>query len=68
MSLYQHYSLPRILLRRVAVVAVGVLIFPLMVFCKARGKYYSYLHRVWSKTSTKPVWLAQSEGAHCDFY
>ncbi|MDU4093403.1 MAG: DUF2517 family protein, partial [Pantoea sp.] len=27
-----------------------------------------YLHRVWSKTSSKPVWLAQAEAAGSDFY
>ncbi|NMJ15622.1 YbfA family protein, partial [Salmonella enterica subsp. enterica serovar Anatum] len=25
-------------------------------------------HRVWSKTSDKPVWMAQAEKATCDFY
>ncbi|PVP15855.1 DUF2517 domain-containing protein, partial [Salmonella enterica subsp. enterica serovar Mbandaka] len=27
-----------------------------------------YLHRVWSKTIDKPVWMAQAEKATCDFY
>ncbi|MWT08692.1 DUF2517 family protein, partial [Escherichia coli] len=27
-----------------------------------------YLHRVWAKTSEKPVWMDQAEKATCDFY
>ena len=67
MSLYQSYSLHRIVLRRTAVVIVGLLAFPFMLFRRDRAKFYSYLHRVWSKTSSQPVWLAQSEAAGCDF-
>ncbi len=68
MSLYQHYSVQRIVLRRAGVIIVGVLALPVMLFRHDRAKFYSYLHRVWSKTSTQPVWLAQSEAAGCDFY
>ncbi|MCC7982350.1 DUF2517 family protein, partial [Klebsiella pneumoniae] len=28
----------------------------------------SWLHRVWSKTSKQPVWMAQAEKAAHDFY
>ncbi|WP_140405016.1 DUF2517 family protein, partial [Klebsiella pneumoniae] len=27
-----------------------------------------WLHRVWSKTSEQPVWMAQAEKAAHDFY
>jgi hypothetical protein len=35
---------------------------------KDRARFYSYLHRVWSKTSDKPVWMDQAEKATGDFY
>ena len=41
---------------------------PVMLFWKDRARFYSYLHRVWSKTSDKPVWMEQAEKATCDFY
>ncbi|QKJ86394.1 hypothetical protein PMPD1_1437 [Paramixta manurensis] len=66
--MYQHYPLQKIILRRVAVVLVGLLALPVMVFRADRARFYSYLHRIWSKTSTKPVWLAQTEAVGGDFY
>lgn len=68
MSNYQAYPLHRVLLRRSAVVLIGVLALPVMLFRADRARFYSYLHRVWSKTSNKPVWLQQAETASCDFY
>ncbi|PWC19193.1 DUF2517 domain-containing protein [Brenneria roseae subsp. roseae] len=68
MSLYTAYSLHRILLRRIAVVFVGIVTLPVMLFRHDRARFYSYLHRVWLKTSDKPVWMEQSEAAACDFY
>jgi hypothetical protein len=68
MSIYPAYSLHRILLRRSAVILAGVLALPVMLFRSDRARFYSYLHRVWSKTSDKPVWLQQAELAACDFY
>ncbi|AUO00958.1 DUF2517 domain-containing protein [Serratia marcescens] len=65
---YHAYSLHRILLRRSAVVIAGILALPVMLFRSDRGRFYSYLHRVWSKTSDKPVWLQQAELVSCDFY
>jgi len=47
---------------------VGVLALPVMLLRRDRARFYSYLHRVWQKTSNKPVWLAQSELAVQDFY
>jgi Protein of unknown function (DUF2517). len=46
---YHAYSLHRILLRRSAVVIAGILALPVMLFRSDRGRFYSYLHRVWSK-------------------
>ncbi|AKG70433.1 YbfA family protein [Serratia fonticola] len=68
MSNYQAYPLHRVLLRRSAVILVGVLALPVMLFRADRARFYSYLHRVWTKTSNKPVWLQQAETASCDFY
>jgi hypothetical protein len=68
MSNYQAYPLHRVLLRRSAVILVGVIALPVMLFRADRARFYSYLHRVWSKTSNKPVWLQQAETASCDFY
>ncbi|WP_411754218.1 YbfA family protein [Serratia sp. (in: enterobacteria)] len=68
MSNYQAYPLHRVLLRRSAVILVGVLALPVMLFRADRARFYSFLHRVWSKTSNKPVWLQQAETASCDFY
>ncbi|CAI0827695.1 MULTISPECIES: YbfA family protein [Serratia] len=68
MSNYQAYPLHRVLLRRSAVILIGVLALPVMLFRADRARFYSYLHRVWSKTSNKPVWLQQAETASCDFY
>ncbi|ATM85166.1 YbfA family protein [Yersinia massiliensis] len=68
MSLYNAYPLHQVLLRRCAVILAGLLALPVMIFRKDRARFYSYLHRVWAKTSDKPVWLAQSEMAAQDFY
>ncbi|CAI1525842.1 TPA: YbfA family protein [Serratia fonticola] len=68
MSNYQAYPLHRVLLRRSAVILIGVLALPVMLFRADRARFYSYLHRVWTKTSNKPVWLQQAETASCDFY
>ncbi|MFD1801722.1 YbfA family protein [Mixta tenebrionis] len=66
--MYSVYPLPKIILRRTAVVLIGLLALPVMLFRSDRARFYSYLHRVWSKTSSKPVWLAQAEAAGGDFY
>ncbi|RWR01126.1 membrane protein [[Pantoea] beijingensis] len=66
--MFQHYSLHKIFMRRSAVLAIGTLALPIMLFRPDRARFYSYLHRVWIKTSTMPVWLAQSEAAGSDFY
>ncbi|WP_034943542.1 YbfA family protein [Erwinia oleae] len=68
MDLYKAYPLHRIVLRRIAVAVVGIIALPVMLFRSDRAKFYSYLHRVWSKTSSQPVWMAQTEAAGCDFY
>lgn len=66
--MYLNYSLHKIILRRTAVVVIGLLALPVMLFRGDRARFYSYLHRVWSKTSSKPVWLAQAEAAGGDIY
>ncbi|OAT24304.1 YbfA family protein [Proteus myxofaciens] len=63
MPAYNSYTKSHILARRTGAIALGVLAFPVMLFHPKRAQFYSYLHRVWSKTSNKPVWLAQSEMA-----
>ncbi|RPH30479.1 DUF2517 family protein [Buttiauxella warmboldiae] len=68
MTLYKDYPLHQVFLRRICVVVVGILALPVMLFWKDRSRFYSYLHRVWSKTSEKPVWMAQAEAASGDFY
>ncbi len=61
--MYQAYPLYKIVLRRVLVVLIGLLALPVMLFRQDRARFYSYLQRIWCKTSNKPVWLAQSEAA-----
>ncbi|KGD84008.1 DUF2517 family protein [Pantoea sp. JZ29] len=61
--MYRTYSLPKIILRRTLVILSGLLALPVMLFRQDRARFYSYLHRMWCKTSAKPVWLAQSEAA-----
>ncbi|MCT4700740.1 YbfA family protein [Enterobacteriaceae bacterium H20N1] len=68
MSLYKEYPAHQVILRRIFAVAAGILALPVMLFWKDRARFYSYLHRVWSKTSDQPVWLAQAEAASGDFY
>ncbi|MDC9596398.1 YbfA family protein [Xenorhabdus anantnagensis] len=57
MSIYREYSLLQILLRRIGAVSLGVIALPVMLFRRDRARFYSYLHKVWVKTSDKPVWL-----------
>ncbi|MCS6039193.1 YbfA family protein [Klebsiella pneumoniae subsp. pneumoniae] len=64
----QAYPAHIILLRRAFAVVAGVAALPVMLFWKDRARYYSWLHRVWSKTSEQPVWMAQAEKAAHDFY
>ncbi|EPL6455823.1 MULTISPECIES: YbfA family protein [Providencia] len=61
MSTYREYSRNQVLARRTAAVTAGIIAFPVMVFHPKRAQYYSYLNKVWSKTSDKPVWLERSE-------
>ena len=67
MELYREYPAWLIFLRRTYAVAAGVLALPFMLFWKDRARFYSYLHRVWSKTSDKPVWMDQAEKANSIF-
>ncbi len=68
MTVYKTFPVHIVLMRRIFAVLAGVLALPVMLFWKDRARFYSYLHRVWSKTSDKPVWMDQAEKATCDFY
>ncbi|HBK8542291.1 TPA: YbfA family protein, partial [Salmonella enterica subsp. enterica serovar Agona] len=57
MEHYKDYPAHVIFVRRAFAVIAGVLALPVMLFWKDRARFYSYLHRVWSKTSDKPVWM-----------
>lgn len=66
--MFHPFSLIHILVRRTLVLLVGALALPVMLFRRDRARFYSYLHRVWCKTSTKPVWLKMSERGERIFY
>jgi hypothetical protein len=66
MALYKTYPAHIILLRRAFAVVAGVAL-PVMLFWKDRARFYSWLHRVWAKTSEQPVWMAQAEKAAAIF-
>ncbi|HEX4501386.1 MAG TPA: DUF2517 family protein [Scandinavium sp.] len=66
--MYKEFPAHVVLMRRAFAVVAGVVALPVMLFWKDRGRFYSYLHRVWSKTSDKPVWMDQAEKATCDYY
>ena len=68
MEFYKAYPAHIVFIRRTFAVIAGVLALPVMLFWKERARFYSYLHRVWAKTSDKPVWMDQAEKATCDFY
>ncbi|AUU89964.1 MULTISPECIES: YbfA family protein [Enterobacteriaceae] len=68
MTVYKTFPVHIVLMRRIFAVLAGVLALPVMMFWKDRARFYSYLHRVWAKTSDKPVWMAQAEKVTCDFY
>ncbi len=68
MSDYTPYSLSRIVLRRTAVVLIGIFSLPVMLFRDDRTRFYSSLYRAWAQTSDKPLWLAQVEVAGEYFY
>ena len=66
--MFHPFSLTQIILRRIFVLMAGLLAFPVMLFRRDRARFYSYLHRIWSKTSTEPVWLKMSERGERIFY
>ncbi|CAH0533886.1 hypothetical protein VST7929_01763 [Vibrio stylophorae] len=59
--MYTSYPLYKVVLRRIVALLLGILAFPTILFPRLRRRCYSYLHRLWMKTSNKPVWLEQSE-------
>ncbi|WP_312949580.1 YbfA family protein [Superficieibacter sp.] len=68
MDMYKEYSASTVLIRRIFALVAGIVALPVLLFWKDRARFYSYLHRIWSKTSEKPVWMDQAEKAACDFY
>ena len=68
MDLYKEFPAHIIFMRRTFAVVAGVLALQVKLLWKDRARFYSYLHRVWAKTSEKPVWMDQAEKATCDFY
>ncbi|MEA1064440.1 YbfA family protein [Apirhabdus apintestini] len=68
MAIYKKFPLYLIILRRIFAVVAGIIALPVMLFWKDRARFYSYLHRVWSKTSEQPVWLQESEQAAGIFF
>lgn len=54
------YTRSRLFRRRGTALLLGVLLFPVVVWVAAwRRRSYSYLHRLWLKTSDEPVWLTR---------
>ena len=51
MALYKTYPAHVVFLRRAFAVVAGVAALPVMLFWKDRARYFSWLHRVWAKTS-----------------
>ncbi len=66
--MYNIYPLYQVILRRSAVILLGMMALPIMLCRSDRARFYSYLHRVWLKTSDKPVWLDQAELTGGYFY
>ncbi len=65
MESYKAYPAHIVFIRRTFAVLAGVLALPVMLFWKERSRFYSYLHRVWAKTSDKPVWMSQDVTMMC---
>ena len=68
MNIYKAFPAHIVVLRRLFALVVGLLALPVMLCWKDRARFYSYLHRIWAKTSEKPVWMDQAEQVACDFY
>ncbi|BDR34861.1 TPA: DUF2517 family protein [Photobacterium damselae] len=68
--MFTPFSIVNIILRRIFVLVAGIVSFPVMACLShsRRSRFYSYLHRYWVKTSTKPVWLKLSEHGASEFY
>ncbi|GAA4502740.1 DUF2517 family protein [Pseudaeromonas paramecii] len=56
-----RYTPIRLFRRRVSALLLGILLFPLVVWVpRWHRRCYSYLHRLWLKTSDEPVWLTRN--------
>ncbi|GAA5217634.1 DUF2517 family protein [Corallincola platygyrae] len=65
--MYSPYSTYKVVARRVTALLLGFIAFP-FVFTTKRAQLFSYLHRMWLKTSDKPVWMAQSQSVFRKIY
>jgi len=62
--MFKEYKASVVVARRLYAVFLGILLFPLVALLPAQKRaLYSYLHAVWMKQGTKPVWLSETEKA-----
>ncbi|WWE57670.1 YbfA family protein [Parasalinivibrio latis] len=66
--MFKRFTPLQIVCRRAFVIIAGGLALPVLLFPSLRAPLYSRLHRIWLKTSTKPVWLAQTEQGSRELY
>ena len=61
--MYTQFSMANIISRRIYTVLLGFICFPVLLFIpiNKRTRLTSYMHRCWSQTSTKPLWLSRLE-------
>lgn len=56
-----RYTRVRLFRRRASALLLGILLFPVVVWVPSwRRRSYSYLYRLWLKTSDEPVWLMRN--------
>lgn len=61
--MFKEYTRSVIFIRRVYVVMLAVLLFPLVALLPVKTSLYRHLYQVWMKTDTKPVWMSEAEKA-----
>lgn len=61
--MFKEYKNGIVLARRIFAVSIGILLFPFVAFLPVKAQVYSYIHKLWLKQGTKPVWLSESEKA-----
>ncbi len=55
----ESFSIPYIVIRRCYALLLGVGAFPFVCWFPIRARVYSFLYRLWIKTSDEPVWLTR---------